>query len=63
MIAQAEFTATYLPTLSQIRDECKAIRQEWSVRERKSRRADGGKAWQVLVAPHPRFGQSKRFEM
>jgi hypothetical protein len=62
MIARTEFTATYLPTISQIREECEAIRREWSVRERASRRADRGKAWHVLVAPHPHFERSKRFE-
>jgi hypothetical protein len=63
MIAQTEFTATYLPTLSEIREECAAIRREWSVRERATRRADRSKAWQVLVAPHPHFDRSKRFEI
>ena len=63
MIARTECTPAYLPTHNQIRDECRAIRQEWSVRERASRRADGGRAWHVLVAPHPRFDRSKRFEL
>jgi hypothetical protein len=63
MIAQTEVTVAYLPSVNEIREGCKAIRREWSVRERESRRADGGKAWHVLVAPHPRFDRTKRFEV
>ena len=50
MIARTEAAPTYLPTPTQIRDECLAIRRRWSVRERESRRTDGSKAWRVLVA-------------
>ncbi len=63
MICRTEPYSPYLPSPNQIREQCRQIQREWSVAERASRRADCRKAWRLLVARHPRFDRTRRFEL
>ncbi|HUE16851.1 MAG TPA: hypothetical protein VMR25_21925 [Planctomycetaceae bacterium] len=62
MICRTEPFLPYVPSLGQIREQCRQIRREWSTQERASRRADGSQVWRLLVSPHPQFDRKRRFE-
>jgi hypothetical protein len=48
-------SSPYLPSPSEILDECRKIRREWSIGELEARKAGARYAWRVLVLPHPDF--------
>ncbi len=51
MVDSSPSVALYLPSPSEIREACRKIRQEWSPRERASRRAGGRHGWRLLARP------------
>jgi hypothetical protein len=63
MICRTEPYSPYLPSPTQIREQCRRIQGEWSVAEKASRRADCRQAWKLLVARHPRFDRTRRFDL
>jgi hypothetical protein len=40
---------SYLPSPGEIRQACRQIRGEWSLREQAARRADARQVWRLLV--------------
>jgi hypothetical protein len=62
MIGGTNAASLYVPSPTQIREECREIRREWSIRERVFRRTDGRKVWRLIVAPHPRFDRRQHSE-
>jgi hypothetical protein len=63
MICRTEPYSPYLPSPTQIREQCRQIQREWSMAERASRRADCRQTWRLLVTRHPRFDRPRRFDL